>query len=104
MPVTPHTGGTMPSEIPVGFLLGTSVTIRSDLILAMQNRIAELKKMLKELREELLEEEASLMCAEYLEAKKDAIIEALSADARQMDFDFTTRRVVETRARTRTAA
>lgn len=94
----------MSTDIPVAILLGGSLTLRSDLILSKFNRIAELKKLIKELREELLEEEASLMCAEYLEAKKDAIIEALSADARQMDLDFTTRRIVETRARAKTAA
>ena len=94
----------MSTDIPVSILLGNSVSLRSEIILATLNRIAELEKLIKDLTDELIDEKGVLRCAELLEAKRDAIIKALLEDARQMRLDFTTRRVVEARARTRTAA
>lgn len=78
----------MPSLVPVEFLLSASPTSLGDFVLARLATVANLRKQMSRLREELLKADAEALFAGWLIEHRSELLELGRTDALQKTLDF----------------
>lgn len=93
----PRFGGTSMTNIPLTFLLVCSGTSLQEFELSRLNRIANLRKQLHIIQDELRQIEAEAMCARWLIEHRADLLSAGSVTVVQGEFEFAAQPMAITR-------